>query len=130
MICDFYFSGARLEALNTLKLFIDIVNEIIGDAFSDFLAVETILHEKGWSLGDWEMLYDVLPYQMLKVTIKVSCGIFSKTDFLSLGETISPKGGKSVMEFLFIARIFRILTHMIQLMRSNCFSVSERKVTP
>lgn len=67
----FFYSGNQLDALKTLCLFIDMVNETIGDAFSDFLVMETILHLKGWNLYDWEKLYNILPYRMLKVTIKV-----------------------------------------------------------
>ncbi|XKL68239.1 hypothetical protein PGB90_003730 [Kerria lacca] len=53
-----------------LLSFIDIINETIGDAVSDFLALEIILHYKGWSLANWNKLYKDLPYRMLKVTVK------------------------------------------------------------
>lgn len=65
------FSEKIATAASTLSLFIDLVNETVGDALSDLLIVETILHAKDWDLLDWEKLYDVLPYQMAKVTVEV-----------------------------------------------------------
>lgn len=68
---DSYFSEKITSAATTLSLFVDMVNETVGDALSDLLIVETILHAKDWDLSEWEKLYDVLPYQMAKVTVKV-----------------------------------------------------------
>ena len=35
--------------------------QTVGDAISDMLLVETVLHAKGWSAGDWISAYDDLP---------------------------------------------------------------------
>lgn len=48
-----------------------MINETVGDALSDMLAIETVLHVKGWSIYDWNKLYDPVPYKMTRVTIKV-----------------------------------------------------------
>ncbi|XP_065202453.1 phosphoacetylglucosamine mutase [Planococcus citri] len=63
-------SGEQLRALNELCTFINMINETVGDALSDMLAIETILHVKGWSIQDWNKLYDPVPYKMAKVTVK------------------------------------------------------------
>lgn len=65
------FSGNQLNSLLKLKYFIDMVNETIGDAFTDFLMIETILHCKDWNLEDWEKLYEDLPNKQLKVSVQV-----------------------------------------------------------
>jgi hypothetical protein len=35
----------------------DMTNETVGDAISDLLLVESILHAKGWSVQDWNKKY-------------------------------------------------------------------------
>lgn len=47
-----------------------LTNQTVGDALSDILLVETVLHARGWSLADWEKNYRDLPNRQLKVTIK------------------------------------------------------------
>lgn len=51
---------------------IDVINETVGDAISDMLLVETILHDKGWSIQDWEKCYTDLPNKLTKVTVQVN----------------------------------------------------------
>lgn len=60
-----------MKALNELSTFINMINETVGDAVSDMLAIETILHMKGWSVQDWNQLYIPVPYKMAKVIVKV-----------------------------------------------------------
>lgn len=50
---------------------IDLINETVGDAISDMLVVETILHAKGWDIQDWEKSYTDLPNKLMKVKVKV-----------------------------------------------------------
>ena len=59
------------EKMTASKLMniIDVINQTVGDAFSDMLLVETILHAKGWSIIDWERSYDDLPNKQLKVKL-------------------------------------------------------------
>jgi phosphoacetylglucosamine mutase len=37
----------------------DMTNETVGDAISDMLLVESILHARGWSVQDWNKSYQV-----------------------------------------------------------------------
>ncbi|XP_043261272.1 phosphoacetylglucosamine mutase isoform X2 [Colletes gigas] len=48
----------------------DMINQTVGDAFSDMLLVETILHAKGWSIIDWERNYKDLPNKQLIVKVR------------------------------------------------------------
>ena len=42
-----------------LELLMDMTNETVGDAISDMLLVESILHARGWSIQDWNKSYQV-----------------------------------------------------------------------
>ena len=43
-----------------LLLFMDLINQTVGDALSDMLMVEAILHARGWDVQDWSMAYQVI----------------------------------------------------------------------
>ncbi|XP_059471825.1 phosphoacetylglucosamine mutase [Neocloeon triangulifer] len=58
------------KAAQKLLLFGELINQTVGDALSDLLLVETILHAKGWSIADWDTAYTDLPSRQLKVTVK------------------------------------------------------------
>jgi len=62
-----------------LLLLREIINETVGDAFSDFLAVEAVLYATDRSAQDWFALYTDLPNRQLKVTVK-DRGIFETTN--------------------------------------------------
>ncbi|XP_012137659.2 phosphoglucomutase 3-like protein nst [Megachile rotundata] len=62
-------SATEKSAASKLMNIIDVINQTVGDAFSDMLLVETILHAKGWSIIDWEGSYKDLPNRQLKVKI-------------------------------------------------------------
>lgn len=72
-------SDDQKESLQKLLLTIDVINETVGDAISDMLLVETILHAKGWSLEDWKAQYDDLPNLQRKVKVH-DRNIFETTD--------------------------------------------------
>lgn len=59
------------DASRRLLLTIDLINETVGDAISDMLLVETILHVKGWNLRQWLSTYTDLPNLQLKVKVQV-----------------------------------------------------------
>ncbi len=42
--------------------------QTVGDAISDMLLVETILHARGWSAQDWSKAYTDLPNRQMKVS--------------------------------------------------------------
>lgn len=51
---------------------IDLTNETVGDAISDMLLVETVLHSYGWDVHQWLRAYKDLPCRQLKVSVKVN----------------------------------------------------------
>lgn len=63
-------SAAQRLASAKLRDVIDLINETVGDALSDMLLVETILHAKGWDIIEWERSYNDLPNKQLKVGVK------------------------------------------------------------
>ncbi|KRT83634.1 hypothetical protein AMK59_4767 [Oryctes borbonicus] len=63
-------SDAQRNAAKRLLNLINVINETVGDAISDMLVVETILHAKGWDVQDWEATYTDLPNRLIKVTIE------------------------------------------------------------
>lgn len=63
-------SEVQKIASTKLKDVIDLINETVGDALSDMLLVETILHTKGWDIIEWERSYNDLPNKQLKVSVR------------------------------------------------------------
>ncbi|KAK9869805.1 hypothetical protein WA026_003537 [Henosepilachna vigintioctopunctata] len=63
-------SNEQHGAIKKVLTIIDLINETVGDAISDMLLVETILHSKGWSIQDWEKKYTDLPNRLMKVSVK------------------------------------------------------------
>lgn len=61
----------QLCATRTLAALMEVINQTVGDAISDLLILETVLHARGWSIQDWEAAYTDLPNRQLKVTVKV-----------------------------------------------------------
>merc|ERR1712032_535351 len=56
-----------------------MINETVGDAFSDMLAVEAILYALDYSAEMWLKQYNDLPNRQLKVGVK-NRGVFETTD--------------------------------------------------
>jgi len=63
-------SDDQKKAREILLAFIDLTNETVGDAISDMLLVEAILHEKNWTCEDWNREYTDLPNKLNKVSVK------------------------------------------------------------
>uniref|UniRef100_A0A336LSL1 Phosphoacetylglucosamine mutase n=1 Tax=Culicoides sonorensis TaxID=179676 RepID=A0A336LSL1_CULSO len=63
-------SDAARTAAKKLLSTINLINETVGDAISDMLLVETVLHAMGWDLKQWHNLYEDLPNLQLKVKVK------------------------------------------------------------
>lgn len=57
-------------AAQTLSHVIDVINQTVGDAISDMLLVELILHAKGWDAVSWEESYRDLPNKQVKVKVQ------------------------------------------------------------
>ncbi len=41
----------------------------VGDAISDMLLVETVLHHRSWNAEDWNAVYTDLPNRQIKVKV-------------------------------------------------------------
>jgi len=63
-------SDVRAKAIFDLKNFKDCINQTVGDAISDILAVELVLASKQLSPEDWNKLYTDLPNRQLKVSVR------------------------------------------------------------
>lgn len=46
-----------------------MINQTVGDALSDLLLVETILHALGWDTATWDGSYTDLPNRQMKVSV-------------------------------------------------------------
>lgn len=57
-------------AAGKLVNIINIINQTVGDALSDMLLIETILHAKEWGIIEWEQSYMDLPNKQVKVKVK------------------------------------------------------------
>ena len=53
-----------------LEIFIDLINETVGDAIADLLATEAILSLMNLSIEGWLNLYTDLPQRQLKVAVR------------------------------------------------------------
>ncbi|CAG0889483.1 unnamed protein product, partial [Darwinula stevensoni] len=62
-------TGPGIEAATRLRNSLELINQSVGDALSDFLLVETILAFKDWSPSDWDAAYTDLPSQQVKVHV-------------------------------------------------------------
>lgn len=59
----------QVAAAKKLLSTIDIINETVGDAISDMLLVETILHVNGWDVQEWLATYSDLPNVQKKISV-------------------------------------------------------------
>jgi len=62
-------SDEQREAVKKLKNFLLIINQTVGDAICDMLAVEAILSVKQWTVSDWCNLYKEFPNRQRKVAV-------------------------------------------------------------
>lgn len=63
-------SEAERLAAKQLRLFIDVINETVGDALADLLATEAILSVMNLTVEGWLNLYHDLPQRQLKVAVR------------------------------------------------------------
>ncbi|XP_076639148.1 phosphoglucomutase 3-like protein nst [Colletes latitarsis] len=82
-------SATERAAASKLANMSDMINQTVGDAFSDMLLVETILHAKGWSIIDWERNYKDLPNKQLTVKVR-DRNIVTTTD--AERQCVTPEG--------------------------------------
>ncbi|XP_013413352.1 phosphoacetylglucosamine mutase-like [Lingula anatina] len=94
---DSSLSKDQEHAARRLLWIIGLINQTVGDAISDLLLVETILHSKGWSIEDWNDAYTDLPNRQLKVKVKDRT-VIQTTD--AERKTTSPKGLQEAIDAL------------------------------
>jgi phosphoacetylglucosamine mutase len=63
-------SPAQDTATQNLLCLIDLINQAVGDAISDFLMVEVILAHRRWGPTEWDQGYEDLPNRLVKVNVK------------------------------------------------------------
>ena len=59
-------------AWQRLRALPGLVNQAIGDALSDLLLVDAVLFIKGWTIEDWDGLYQDMPSRQCKVRVRDS----------------------------------------------------------
>jgi phosphoacetylglucosamine mutase len=57
-------------AWQRLRVLPRLINQAVGDAFSDLFLVDAILYLKGWKLQTWNGLYTDMPSRQCKVKVK------------------------------------------------------------
>ncbi|ELU04395.1 hypothetical protein CAPTEDRAFT_114915 [Capitella teleta] len=62
-------TAEQRESAVCLKNVVDVINQTVGDAISDLLLVETVLHANGWNAQQWNAAYTDLPNRQLKVKV-------------------------------------------------------------
>jgi phosphoacetylglucosamine mutase len=67
------------DALDILRACINLINQSVGDALSDFLLVEVVLAHKHWGPQEWLSTYTDLPNRLAKVVVN-DRKIFKTTD--------------------------------------------------
>ncbi|XP_068137657.1 phosphoacetylglucosamine mutase [Hyperolius riggenbachi] len=57
------------KSAQMLENVINLINQTVGDAISDMLVIEAILHLKGLTIQKWDEIYPDLPNRQLKVKV-------------------------------------------------------------
>ncbi|KAH8921278.1 Phosphoacetylglucosamine mutase [Atractiella rhizophila] len=57
-------------AIHQLRNFVHLINQTVGDALSDMLMVEAVLHSTSMDVVAWDALYTDLPNRLVKVIVK------------------------------------------------------------
>ena len=57
------------SAIAQLAAFSELINQTVGDAVSDMLAVLVILAARGWGPREWDAMYSDLPNVLVKVAV-------------------------------------------------------------
>ncbi|KAF1759563.1 hypothetical protein GCK72_016030 [Caenorhabditis remanei] len=61
---------SSIMCIRRLALFSRVINETVGDAFADLMAIEMCLRHFGWSMDDWnQKLYTDVPNIQIKVPV-------------------------------------------------------------
>lgn len=102
------FSDAALAAIHAagpdldtpaadLAAFAALINQAVGDAISDLLAVEAVLARLDWTLPQWDACYTDLPSRQLKVRVR-DRAVLATTD--AERRVTSPPGLQTALDAL------------------------------
>ncbi|GMT22878.1 hypothetical protein PFISCL1PPCAC_14175, partial [Pristionchus fissidentatus] len=61
--------NSNSDTARRLWLMSRVINEIVGDAMADLLAVELILRHYNWSVREWAAMYEDAPSKQLKIPV-------------------------------------------------------------
>ncbi|KAG0236001.1 Phosphoacetylglucosamine Mutase [Actinomortierella wolfii] len=70
---------AQAQAIRSLRALTEVINQTVGDAFSDLLLVEAILIQRQWTAKVWDQAYTDLPNRLVKIFVQDRT-IFQTTD--------------------------------------------------
>ncbi|ODM96805.1 Phosphoacetylglucosamine mutase [Orchesella cincta] len=90
-------SSGGNAAAQELAGFLNVINSTVGDAISDLLGVEAILHSKGWSIKEWDTMYQDLPNRLLKVSV-ADRNLVTTTD--AERRVVTPEGLQERMDII------------------------------
>lgn len=72
-------TGPTAASAKQILLLRDVINEAVGDAIGNLLAVEAVLSLLDWSCDEWLAMYTDLPNRQIKVVVK-DRGAFETTN--------------------------------------------------
>ena len=61
------FKSVKSAGHEDILLLATLINQTVGDAFSDMLAIEAVLHLLGYTVHDWFNMYNDFPNRLMKV---------------------------------------------------------------
>jgi phosphoacetylglucosamine mutase len=88
-------SPSEAENLSILRACINLINQAVGDALSDFLLVEVVLSHKRWGPQEWLATYTDLPNRLSKVLVN-DRNIFKTTD--AERRLVKPEGVQALID--------------------------------
>ena len=93
------YSSQRARSIHVLHQLSLLLNQAVGDAFSDLLAVQTALLYRDWSYRDWISCYSDLPNRLSKVKV-MNRNLISTTD--AERRCVSPPGLQEAIDRIVI----------------------------
>lgn len=90
-------SLAQKAAAKKLLSTIDVINESVGDAISDLLLTEIILHDLDWDISDWDSMYVDFPNRQLKIKVP-DRNVLTTTD--AARKCVKPEGLQEAIDNL------------------------------
>ena len=90
-------TSKKARSFHILLQLTDLLNQAVGDAFSDLLAVQIALLHQGWGFKEWINCYTDLPNRLSKVRVR-DRHVIQTTD--AERKCLSPPGLQDVIDML------------------------------